>query len=326
MQHNEFSTINLKGIIDSRKLKLIPGSLYMLILVIIIFSITSDSFFSISNVENILMQFTVLLLVSFGMGITILSDGIDISLGGVLSFAGVVTAILMRTGVSIFFSAFIGILSASMIGLINGVFIAKMNVPPFIATFCTMGISYGLALLLSDRGSVWGVNPNIRWLVEGKILGLPVQLYIIIIISLSFYLLLKYTSYGIGLYAIGGNVESAEYAGIPVAKYRILTYVISSSIAGFASIFLIARLNAAIPRMGLGYEWDAIVVCIVGGVIFSTGKGGVFGIIVGAILIATLRNGLNLWGLSIYNQVVVTGLIMIIAYIVEIFYKKDRAL
>jgi ribose/xylose/arabinose/galactoside ABC-type transport system permease subunit len=312
----------LKGSIDSRTLKLIPGSLYMLMLVIIVFSITLDSFPRLSNLENILIQFTVLLLVSFGMGITILSDGIDISIGGVLSLSGVVAGILMRSGAGIFVSALMGILSSLVIGIINGIFIGKMNVPPFIATFCTMGISHGLALLISDGGSVWGVNPNIRWLVEGKVLGLPVQIYVIIVISLSFYVLLKYTSYGVGLYAIGGNVESAEYAGVPIAKYRILTYLISSFMAGFASIFLIARLNAALPRSGLGYEWDAIVVCVVGGVIFSTGKGGVFGIIIGAILIATLRNGLNLWGVSIYNQIVVTGIIMIIAYIIEIFYKR----
>jgi ribose transport system permease protein len=323
MQHSKFKIVDLKGSIYSRTLKSIPGSVFMLILVIAISSIGSDSFLRLSNLENILFQGTVLLLVSFGMGITILSDGIDLSIGATLSLSGIIAGILMRSGANIFVSILGGILSGTAIGLINGIFIGKMNVPPFIATFATRGIAHGLALIVSDGGSVWGVSPKIRWLVDGKVLGFPVPIYIAIIVSFSFYVLLKYTSYGVGLYAIGGNEESAEYAGVPVKKYRILTYVISGFMAGFASIFLIARLNAALPTSGLGYEWDAIVVSVVGGVIFNTGEGGVLGIVTAAILISTLRNGLNLWGVSIYNQVVIIGIMMVIAYIIEVFYRKS---
>lgn len=323
MQQSKFKIVDLKGSIYSRTLKSIPGSVFMLILVITISSIGSDSFLRLSNLENILFQGTVLLLVSFGMGITILSDGIDLSIGATLSLSGIIAGILMRSGANIFVSILGGILSGTTIGLINGIFIGQMNVPPFIATFATRGIAHGLALIVSNGGSVWGVSPKIRWLVDGKILGFPVPIYVAIIVSFSFYVLLKYTSYGLGLYAIGGNEESAEYAGVPVKKYRILTYVISGFMAGFASIFLIARLNAALPTSGIGYEWDAIVVSVVGGVIFNTGEGGVLGIVIAAILISTLRNGLNLWGVSIYNQVVIIGIMMVIAYIIEVFYRKS---
>lgn len=305
-----------------RKSDSASGAFSVLILIIIVFSFGSRDFFTLSNAMNILMQGTVLLLVSFGMGLTILSGGVDLSIGAVLGLAGVIGGMLMRSGASLFLAVPAGIMVGVLVGLVNGVFIGRLELPPFVATFSTMGMAHGIALVLSEEGSVWGIDARVRWVVDGRLAGLPVPLLIAILFALGFWVLMKYTPYGVGLYAIGGNEEAARYSGVPVVPYRALAYTISGAVSGFASVILIARMNSALPTAGLGYEWDAIAVAVVGGLIFGTGKGGMPGIVVGAALISVVRNGLNLLGVGIYLQVVVVGLIIIVAYAIETLYRK----
>lgn len=302
----------------------VPGALWVLLAALVIFSIGSRDFLTVSNGKNVLMQGTVLLLVSFGMGLSILSGGVDLSVGAVVGLTGVIVGILMRAGTGLLLSVAAGIVVSAGVGLINGFFISRLDVPPFVATFSTMGMAHGLALVISNEGSVWGIDARIRWLVDGHLLGLPLPLLVAALFSVGFWILMKFTAYGIGLYALGGNEEAARTSGVPVRSYRTLAYVISGGMAGAAAVMLIARMNSALPTAGLGYEWDAIAVAVVGGLIFGTGKGGVPGIVIGAVLIAVVRNGLNLLGIGIYLQVVVVGLIIIAAYIVEIIYREKE--
>jgi len=304
------------------KLEKIPGAVIVLVFAIIIFSIGSRNFLTISNALNIIMQGTVLLLVSFGMGLAILSGGVDLSIGAVLGLSGVIAGIIMRAEMGIVPAVFASIVVATLVGFINGFFIARLGVPPFVATFSTMSMAHGMALVISKEGSVWGIDQRIRWISDGYVLGIPVPLALAILASIVFLILLKYTSYGVGIYAIGGNEEAALYSGVPVVAYRTIAYGISGLITGIAAIVLVARMNSALPTAGLGYEWDAIAVAVVGGLIFGTGKGGVLGIVVGAALISVVRNGLNLLGVGIYLQVVVVGLIIVLAFVLEVLYRK----
>lgn len=304
------------------KLEKIPGAVIVLVFAIIIFSIGSRNFLTISNALNIIMQGTVLLLVSFGMGLAILSGGVDLSIGAVLGLSGVIAGIIMRAEMGIVPAVFASIVVATLVGFINGFFIARLGVPPFVATFSTMSMAHGMALVISKEGSVWGIDQRIRWISDGYALGIPVPLVLAILASIVFLILLKYTSYGVGIYAIGGNEEAALYSGVPVVAYRTIAYGISGLITGIAAIVLVARMNSALPTAGLGYEWDAIAVAVVGGLIFGTGKGGVLGIVVGAALISVVRNGLNLLGVGIYLQVVVVGLIIVLAFVLEVLYRK----
>jgi ribose transport system permease protein len=305
-----------------KRLASIPGVVVVLVLAVVVFSVGSRDFLTVSNALNILMQGTVLLLVSFGMGLTILSGGVDLSIGAVLGLAGVVQGIIMRAEMGLLAALLAGLALAASIGLINGLFVGRFGLPPFIVTFSTMSMAHGMALVISKEGSVWGIDQRIRWIADGNILSLPVPLVFAIVFSVFFWLLMKYTSYGFGLYALGGNEEAARYSGVPVVAYRTMAYVISGVMAGVASMMLIARMNSALPTAGLGYEWDAIAVAVVGGLIFGTGRGGIPGIVAGAALISVVRNGLNLVGVGIYLQVVVVGLIIVLAYLVEVLYGK----
>jgi ribose transport system permease protein len=187
-----------------------------------------------------------------------------------------------------------------------------------------MSMAHGIALVISKEGSVWGIDQRIRWVADGYVLGIPMPLILAILASLVFWILMRYTSYGFGIYALGGNEEAALYAGVPVVAFRTLAYAVSGLITGIASILLVARMNSALPTAGSGYEWDAIAVAVVGGLIFGTGKGGVLGIVVGAALISVVRNGLNLLGVGVYLQVVVVGLIIVFAYVLEVLYRKKE--
>jgi ribose transport system permease protein len=298
------------------------GPAVALVIACLAFTIGSSDFLSVSNGVNILMQGTVLLLVSFGMGLTILTGGIDLSVGAVLGLSGVTMGILMREGVPLGLAFAAGMAVSSAVGLLNGILVVKANLPPFVATFGTMGMAQGLALVLSKEGSVWGIDPRFRWFVEGHIAGLPVPFILAVVLGIFFWGLLRHTAYGMRLYAIGGNQEAAQASGVPVPLYKCTVYIISGAITGLASALLVARMNSALPTAGMGYEWDSMAAAVVGGVAFEGGVGGIPGIIVGAALIAVVRNGLNLLGLGMYPQVVVIGLIIIGAFIIERFYRR----
>ena len=285
---------------------------------LVFFSLFAKNFFTVSNGANIIRQASVLALVAFGQTFTILIQGFDLSVGAVMGLTACLAAILMIKGiVPVVVAVALALLVASLCGLTNGVVTNYIGLNPFVSTFGMWGMALGVALVISEEKVVFGLPGTLRFLHDGEWLGVPVPLILVMIIWVILHLFLKWTPYGTAVYAIGGNPTAAELSGIPVRRYKTLIYTFSGLMAGIAGILFLSRANAAQAVDTIGYEFDSIVAVVVGGTSLMGGKGGVAQTLLGVLLLAAVRNGLNMMGASIYLQLVVVGLILILAYIAE---------
>lgn len=287
----------------------------MFLIMFLVFSLFIHNFFTSGNLNNVLRQAAMLSLVAVGQCFVILLGGIDLSQGSVLGLTGVVMAILLNHGISLPVSLLISLIMAISLGLLSGYLIAYIDVPKFVATFGMGGIALGLALVVSESRVIWGFPEAVRKLHDGEFLGLSNVFYVIGVVYLIAFWVLKYTSFGTSVYAIGGNKGSAELSGIKTKFNEMLCYAISSGCAGLAGIMAVSRLNSARAIMGSGYEFEAIAAVILGGTRRLGGKGGAPQTLVGVLIVATVRNGLNLIGVSVYMQLVAIGLVLIVVYI-----------
>ena len=297
--------------------RIFTGPLIVLLFLILIFGIAANGFFKINNAENILRQSSMLALVAIGQCIAILMAGIDLSQGSVMGLTSVCTALILANHVPLIPGLLLGLGVGLLCGLINGWFIAYTKMPEFVATFGMSGMALGLGLVISNERVIWGFPQSIRLLEDGSILHIPSPLIIYVLAYLLFYYLLRYTTFGTGIYAIGGNQSAAELSGIPVKKYKLIAYGLSGLMAGAAGIMMMARMNSAQAIIGVGYEFDAIAAVVLGGTAMTGGKGGMIQTLLGVIIIAVVRNGLNLMGVNVYLQLVAIGLIIILAYIFD---------
>lgn len=301
-------------VFERKKINL-SGPTIVLLILFIIFSLFIDNFVNLGNLNNILRQVSMLALVSIGQCLVILLAGIDLSQGSVMGLTGVATAMIMASNVPVIPGIILGLLIAFCCGLINGFFISYVKIPEFVATFGMYGMALGIALVISDGRVVWGFPETVRIIQKGNFLGIPAPLIIIVLVYLLIFWVLKYTRFGTSIYAIGGNESSAELSGIPVKFNKMLIYGLSGLFAGTAGIMLMARMNSARAIMGTGYEFEAIAAVILGGTNRLGGKGGALETLVGVFILAIVRNGLNLIGVSVYMQMVAVGLVLIIVYI-----------
>jgi ribose transport system permease protein len=285
---------------------------------VVFFSLFAKNFFSASNAANIIRQASVLAIVAFGQTFAIIIQGFDLSVGAVMGLTACVTALLMIQGmVPVVVVLILALLVATFCGLINGVVTNYIGLNPFVATFGMWGMALGVALVISEEKVVFGLPNTLRFLHDGEWLGIPVPLILVMIIWVILHLFLKLTPYGTATYAIGGNPTAAELSGIPVRRYKTMVYAFSGLMAGIAGILFLARANAAQAVDTIGYEFDSIVAVVVGGTSLMGGKGGVAQTLLGVVLLAAVRNGLNMMGASIYLQLVAVGVILILAYIAE---------
>ncbi len=298
-------------------LKRVKGPFIALLLLFLVFSLFVRGFLRINNLENIFRQSIVLALVSLGQMISILLKGINLSLGSIMGLSSVVTAIVLVEGVPLVPGILIGLAVGLACGLFAGYLIAYVDIPPFISTFGMRGIALGLALVISKEGVIWQFTDNLRLIHDGQIFGIPASLWTLVIFYLIFFFLLKYTSFGTGVYAIGGNEHAAELSGINVKMLKMWGYGIGGLMASAGGIMITARVNSAQAVLGSGYEFNSIAAVVLGGTMLSGGKGGVRQTLIGVLIIATLRNGMNLIGVSSYMQLVMVGLIIIVAYMLE---------
>jgi len=285
---------------------------------LLFFSLFAKNFFTISNAANIIRQASVLAIVAFGQTFTILIQGFDLSVGAVMGLTACLTAILMIKGiVPVVAAVVLGLGVATVCGLVNGIVTNFIGLNPFVSTFGMWGMALGVALVISEEKVIFGLPDTLRFLHDGELLGIPIPLILVMIIWLILHLFLKLTPYGTSIYAIGGNPTAAELSGIPVRRYQILIYAFCGLMAGVAGILFLARANAAQAVDTIGYEFDSVVAVVVGGTSLMGGRGGVAQTLLGVVLLAAVRNGLNLMGASIYLQLVAVGTILILAYIAE---------
>jgi ribose transport system permease protein len=301
----------------------LPGAAYLLALLAAGFALSSPEFLSARNLGNVGLQAAALIIVSLGMTLVILTEGIDLSLGAVLGLCGVVMSLLLVShGVSLPVAFGAALLIGVVAGMCNGALVAYAGMPPFIVTLGVYGIAQSLAMVLTEGNSVTGLPQAVRWFNEGRWLGVPVPILAMLALFAVTWVLLYRTRFGRYVFAIGGNRRALELAGVPVRAWLVAVYAYAGLLAALASFIMTARMNAAHPTIAIGLEFDAIAAVILGGTSFEKGHGGIWGTLVGALAVAVLRNGLNLIGLGTEWQVAVVGLVIVSAVALDALRKR----
>ena len=301
------------------------GILIGLAALMAIVSLFSESFFTASNMWNILRQISTNALLAFGMTFVILIGGIDLSVGPLLAFSGVFAAYVMgNLGWPIWAAIAGSIILCSMVGMLNGVIVTKTGIAPFVVTLSVQQIFRGFAMLLAngapirirDQGFI-----NIGTTYIGPV-AFPV-IYMIIIMALC-YVVLNKSQFGRHIYALGGNKTAARFAGIRTQRIEVMVYALSGFLAGIAGIVLAARMTAGVPATGDGYECDAIAAVVLGGASFTGGIGTIGGTLIGAIIIGVLNNGLNMLNVASFWQYVAKGVVILLAVMVDVLRKQSK--
>ncbi len=253
------------------------------------------------------------------MTFVILTGGIDLSVGSILALTGAVTAGMMSGGMDPILAMLLGVLLGVLLGAINGLIIAKGKVAPFIATLATMTIFRGLTLVYTEGRPISGLGDSFTFQMLGKgyILGIPVPVVTMAISFAVLYFILKKTTFGRRVYAVGGNEEASRLSGINVDRIKIYVYSLAGGLTAIAALILTSRLNSAQPTAGNMFELDAIAAVVLGGTSLTGGRGWIVGTLVGALIIGVLNNGLNLIGVSSFFQQVVKGAVILIAVLLD---------
>lgn len=284
---------------------------------VIVFSSMSQVFLTERNLINILQQSSINACIAIGMTLVIISGGIDLSVGPAAALAAVISASLLMAG----FRVPIVLLSAWAVGMacgfVNGALIVYGGLQPFIVTLGTLSLFRALALIYTGGNPVLGLPNEFRRLFASEIFGLPVPVIVVGFLAVAATVLLKKTPLGEYILAVGGNEEAARVSGVPIERTKVITYMISGGLASLAAIILIARLGAAEPILGNLWELEAIAAAAIGGASLMGGKGSIFGTILGAIILGAMRNGLTLLNVQAFYQLLATGIIIILAMLVD---------
>ncbi len=303
----------------------VPPVLWVLGVIGIFFAVTSrGSFFTIPNFLNIAVQGSVLLIISLGATCVILTEGIDLSLGSLLTLGGVVAVLLMYRGVSAVPAMLAGVASGFLCGAITGLLVSRGRLPPFIATLGMSGLAGGAAVVLTNASAIYADPPAFVFVGSGRLGFLPMP---IVVAALSFavvYVILYHTSFGHYIFALGGNEAGAALSGVNTTLWKFMTFLMSGGLGGVAGVLMAARLHAAEPTIGLRWEFDAIAATIIGGTSFEKGRGGIKGTVLGVLLLAVMRNGLNVIGIRPVYQAVILGAVLIIAIIFDVLIKRRQ--
>ncbi|GAA4852546.1 ribose ABC transporter permease RbsC [Paenibacillus vulneris] len=295
------------------------GPLLGLIILIIIVSVLNPSFLEPLNILNLLRQVSINALIAFGMTFVILTGGIDLSVGSILALSSAFVANMMVAGFDPVLAIIIGCLLGGVMGMVNGFMITKGKMAPFIATLATMTIFRGLTLVYTNGNPITGLGDSLTFQMFGRgyMLGIPVPAVTMIIAFVILWVVLNKTSFGRKTYAIGGNEKASIVSGIKVPRVKIMIYSLAGMLSALAGSILTSRLNSAQPTAGTSYELDAIAAVVLGGTSLSGGRGRIVGTLIGALIIGTLNNGLNLLGVSSFYQMVVKGIVILIAVLID---------
>lgn len=296
-------------------------SLFGLLVLCIILSILTPRFLTINNLRNVFTQVSVNAVIAAGMTFVILTGGIDLSVGSILAIAGAVAAAIVKSTGNVFLAVIAALAIGAIIGLLNGIIIARGKIQAFIATLVSMTVFRGVTYVYTNGTPVSGLGQKFMVLGNDKILGMPIPVIVTVIIFLLSYYILDQTRYGRYVYSIGGNEDTARLSGINTNKVKTLVYVISGVMAAVSGIIVTSRIGSASPNAGSGFELDAIAAVVLGGTSLAGGEGSIVGTIIGAVIIGVLNNGLNLMNVSPFYQLIVKGLVILLAVMID---KKNK--
>jgi len=295
----------------------IQGAGYLLVVLLIACSIFGDGFATLPNILNVGVQSSVLLLLALPMTLIIMTEGLDLSMGAVLSLAGVVLATLLMNGNSLAAAVAAAAGVGLAFGIANGLLVVTLGVPPFVATLGTLGIAQGLALVATGGQSVVGIGDALPALYESRPLGLPFSIAMAAVACLMFGFVVRHTKLGSYVSALGGNREALVLAGVHVNLVHIGVYAAGGLMSGLAALLFTGRINAGHPTSAIGLEFDAIAAVIVGGTSFERGDGTLAGTLIGVLTIGVLKNGLNVLSVSSSLQVASIGVLVIAALVID---------
>lgn len=301
------------------------GIFGVLVVVFIILSLLSPTFFTVSNTFILLLNVTVIALLSLGQTFVLLTAGIDLSVGAGIALSGVIAALGMQQGLPWEISAALALMATVLIGVFNGIVIHYLKVPAFIVTFATMGVASSIPLILTQAVPIAIIKQSFATIGQGFIGPVPVPVIILAILAVAAYLLLSRTVFGLHVYSVGGNRASARLAGVNTAKIDILVYSISGLMSGIAGLVDASRLMSGYPTAGSGNSlFFSISAAVVGGVSLFGGVGTILGAIIGALLIGTLSDGMNILNVSSYWQPLVIGLIILLGVTFDTLRTSQR--
>ncbi|MEQ4518206.1 ABC transporter permease [Pseudarthrobacter sp. B907] len=299
-----------------------------LIVLLAFFSLASGNFFTWTNISGILLSTAVIGILAFGTTLVIITSGIDLSIGTGMTLCSVVTGLLLvNLQLPLYVGVVGGIATGALMGLINGLNVSILKLPPFIATLAMMLIAQGLALVLS------GVRPIYFSKVQGFkdialgqfIPGLPNAVLILVLAGIAAYLVLGKTLLGRYIFAIGSNEEATKISGVNTGKWKILVYTVAGIFTGVAGVVIAARLDSAQPQLGSGYELQAIAAVIIGGTSLLGGRGSVLGTLIGALIMSVLINGLRIMSVQTEWQTVVVGIVILVAVFTDSLRRRREA-
>ena len=304
-----------------------------LIILFVVFSLASPNFFTFNNIVGILLATAVNGLLALGVTFVIITGGIDLSVGTVMTLSAVMVGVVITMmGMPIALGIMAGLATGALAGLVNGVAIARFKIPPFIATLGVMMIAKGLALVISGAKPIYfNDTPAFRELAMGSALGavipgfeIPNAVLVLFLAAIVAHLILSKTVLGRYCVALGSNEEATRLSGVNVNRWKMAIYALGGVFSGLAGVVIAARLNSAQPALGAGYELDAIAAVVIGGTSLSGGEGTILGTIIGAFIISVLTNGLRILSVPQEWQMVVTGLIVIFAVYADIIRRRNQ--
>ncbi len=299
------------------------GILLVLILLFIIATILNSNFLSARNLSNISKQVSITTILAFGETILIISGMLDLSNGSVLALAGLISVSVFKMSGSLLLAFLVAIIIAVICNIINGLMVTKFKTPPFIATLAMMAMARGAALLYTNGQNIYQIG-DYTIFGQGSVFGIPTPIIFLVIIAIVTWYILKHTRLGRSLYAIGGNEEAAVASGVNINRNKMKAYIINGVFVGIAGVIFMSRVNAGLPNGGQGFEFEALTSSIIGGTSFSGGIGTAGGTVIGAFIVGTLNNIMNLSAVNSYLQQIIRGAIIALAVIYDTYSKNIR--
>ncbi|MCT6885097.1 MULTISPECIES: ABC transporter permease [Gilliamella] len=300
------------------------GIVIGLIALFILFSFMNSNFLTSTNIMNIVLQVSIIAITAFGMTYVLLLGDIDLSVGSTIALTGTLAALALLWGLPFYLAISIALLLSIAVGFINGSLTALAGIPSFIVTVATMGIFRGIAYIITDGKPEMIMDDVFLELGNGDIFSIPNPIWVLLILLLVNHFILSKTTFGRKIYITGGNKEAAVYSGINVKKLKIQVFMITALMAGISGLLLASRLYSGQPSTAQGYELDAIASAVLGGTSLNGGHGTIIGTMIGALIIGVINNGMNLMNIPYFYQLVVKGLVILLAVYIDVRNKKNR--
>ncbi len=305
-------SVQTNGTRRHRRLPDESGIFAVLVVVALVLSLLSPNFRTLTNVSVLLVNGMVIGFLALGQTFVLLTGGIDLSTGSNIAMTGVFAALLMKHGVPWGWACVVALLLSTTLGVVNGLLVHFVRIPAFIATFSTQGVALAIPLIITGASSIAVLEPSFSWIGQGKVAGVPLPVLLLLLAAVVASLFLRMTRQGVHVYAFGGNPAAARLSGVNLGATTVLVYAVSGLCAGIGGLIATSRLMVGFPATGTGNElFYSIAAAVVGGVSLFGGVGSVTGAMIGAVLIATVSNGMNVLNVQSYWQSLVIGLIIL---------------